>query len=292
MQAGVAAGAEFGDMQAGVAAGAEFGDMNTRPLPGLLGPGLSTQPSVNVRGDRWKELAYSRSLMRFLFALLTVLAMPQATRAAENRFAQVHRIAIIAALGDRVEIWAHGWTNKDNHLGYRPIVGWGLDDLAKQTATDLVGNRFRVVPIICDSSSFIVPDMDPPSEDLPRLKTLILALPPFDVDAYLVIRKRTWRPSPLYDLDGLTAMSDVLFRSRNAFVTMQVDFVDARTGETLSARFLPATTGINREDWAVTPEQMTDVQAQNLRRRMADLITRSLTRALNSMGLTGTQAAP
>jgi hypothetical protein len=193
--------------------------------------------------------------------------MAPAARAAEDRFAQVHRIAIIAAFGDRFEIWAHGWT--DN------------------------GNRFQIVPITYDSSSFIVPDMDPPSEDLPPIKSLILALPPSDVDAYLVIRKRTYHLSgPAYVMDGLTARSNPLLRSRNVFVTMQVDLVDARTGRTLSARFLSGRTGISREDWADTPEQMSDAQAQNLRRRIADLITRYLTGALNSMGLTGTQVAP
>jgi hypothetical protein len=220
--------------------------------------------------------------------VLAVLAVAPATRATADRFPQVRRIAIIVALGDRVEIWAQGWTGKDSHDGYRPIDGWGLDDLAKKTATDLIADRFQVVPITYDSSRFIVPDMDPPSLDLPRIKPLILALPPADVDAYLVIRKRTWNLSPRIVMDGLTAHKSALLPGvRMVFVTMQVDLIDAKTGGTLSARFLPAATGISREDWADTPEEMSDAQAEALRRRVADLITRYLTGALNSMGLTG-----
>jgi len=224
--------------------------------------------------------------------VVVVLAMAPPTRAAEDKIGQVHRIAIIAALGDRVMIWAHGWTDKDNHLGYRSIDGWGLDDLAKQTAIKLIGDRFQIVPITYDSSSFIVPDEDVPSEELPKLQPLILALPPLDVDAYLVIRKRTWHQSAPYILDGLTAMSEVLFRSRDVFVTMQVDLVDARTGKTLSIRRLSATAGLSREAWADTPEQISDVKAQNLRRRIEELITRNLTDGMKSMGLTGKQLTP
>ncbi len=231
--------------------------------------------------------------VRSLAMLLAIIVLtPAKAPAAEDRFAQVHRVGIIAALGDRIEIWTHGWTEKDSHLGYWPIKDWGLDDLTKQTAIDLIGDRFQIVPVVYDSSTFIVTDTDPPSEDLPPIKQLILALPPSDADAYLVIRKRTWNLSPLYVMGGLTAMRGAMLKSRDLFVTLQIDLVDAKTGNTLSARFVAPMTSINREDWADTPEEMSDTQAQHLRGRAAGVITRYLTVALHSMGLTGARAAP
>lgn len=226
-------------------------------------------------------------LVAFAF-LIASLAMTPATAAAEDRLSQVRRIGIIAALGDRVEIWAHAWAEKDSHLGYRPIDGWGLDDFARRTAIAAIGSRFQVTPIVCDTANLIAPDSNPPSEDLPRLKSVVSALPGQNVDAYLIIRKRTWHLSPPYVMDGLTATRNAILGSRTVFVTIQVDLVDAKTGATLSSRFLPGRTGLSREDWADTPDQISEVQFEHLHDRINEVVTRSVTSALRSMGLSGT----
>jgi hypothetical protein len=228
-----------------------------------------------------------RAIAAGLALVLTTLAGAHAANA--DRFAQLHRIGIISALGDRVEVSLFGFTRIDGKDGYLPIDTWRLDDLAIREAATMLGGRFQISPVTYDKKPFLAADTDPPTYVNPPLKPLIQGLPTSDMDAYLVIRTATWSPMGTWSLEGLGAQKSKISFGQHplVYVMLEVDLVQAGTGKTLISRTLgaPAMTHEDRGDWADTPEAMTPAQVEKLHQRIVELIPNDLARTLTSMGL-------
>ena len=238
--------------------------------------------------------ATPRSLTeRCLRALATglafvVAALTAAHAANGDRFAQVHRVGIISALGDRVEIAVPGFTAVDGKDGYLPIDTWRLDDLATRDATALLGGRSQTSPVVYAPASSLPADADTRRLE-PPLGPLIQALPASNVDAYLVVRRANWSGASTWALDGLGVhKSKILFGVHPmVYVMLEVALVQAGTGKTLVSRTLgdPSATFEDRSDWADTPAEMTTVQVERLHSRIVELVQKDLARTLASMGL-------
>ena len=206
--------------------------------------------------------------------------------------AQVRRIGLIVALGDRAEIAREGMTIFDGKLGYLPTDSWNLDELATRKAADLLAPRFEVVTTSFDRSSFLASGPDGPRSDNPKLTPLIQALPA-SVDAYLVIRRSPWviayypRVEVYGGLGALgSTLAGLLGKHGMAYVNLEVAMVQAGTGKTLKfQRSVLVTENEDHGDWADTADKMTDVQVQKLHERIELVTAKAVTQALTSMKL-------
>jgi hypothetical protein len=213
------------------------------------------------------------TLFRSAAALLLALALGMAPTASSSAvdaqlLAQVHRVAIVASLGDRADIMLRGMTVFDTKGGNLPLPGSDLDDAASRLAAALLGSRFEIVPVTYDKTVFVRSDDVNPGGGAPSLKTLIRAMPPAVVDAYLVIRKQDFfLPYPdRYVMNGLGALRyrrilpKSLVRNLNGtvfalngivFVDLEATLVEAGTGKILIDKDDMESIPEDEGDWAV-----------------------------------------
>lgn len=227
-----------------------------------------------------------------LFAASLVLAsisLNAAHAAGADRLAQVHRIGVVAALGNRIQIVEFGLTALDGKNGYLPVEAWRLDDLATRDASAVLGGRFQISPVDYNAAAFLPADTDTHRAD-PPLKPLVQALPASGVDAYLVIRRTICCAGTGWGSDGLGAeKTKTLFGvlRPSVYVMLEVDLVEAGTGKTLISRTLGIPAAVNEveSDWADTPAKMSAAQVETLHTRIVDLVQKDVERTLTAMGL-------
>ncbi len=232
-----------------------------------------------------------------LLALVLGIAPSASARGVDPALlAQVHRVAIIVSLGDQADIMLRGLTIFDTKGGHLPLPGSDLDDAATRQVVALVGPRFAIVPLTYDKTSFIPGDnVNPGYGAAPSLKTLIRAMPPAAVDAYLVIRKQDFfLPYPdRYVMDGLGALRYRRLLPKGivpnvngiVFVDLEATLVQAGTGKILIDKYDLESVPEDEGDWADTPKAMTDTQAAKLRGRLAELVPKAVAACLAKMQL-------
>ena len=123
-----------------------------------------------------------------LLALLLLAGCATATLE-PGQIANVKRVAIISALGDRFEVKKFGITIFNNDARDFPIDAWGIDDAVVSTVRGVVGKRFEVRPVTYQRSAFYVSDNSGPAV-AEAVRSHMTAQ---DIDAYIVVTKSSSR---------------------------------------------------------------------------------------------------
>lgn len=136
-----------------------------------------------------RVLARIAPLIALIALIATVSARTAAARAARPAdLAAIHTMGVVSNLGDEAEIKVIGVTVFGNRLSRLSIADWGLNDLATARVVKHLSGRFAVKPVVAgDAGLANVHDSAFKSEGA-ALGEAIRALPPSDIDAYLVIQ--------------------------------------------------------------------------------------------------------
>jgi hypothetical protein len=210
---------------------------------------------------------------------------------AADRFPEIRRIGVIAALGDTVEIAHFGYIAPNRRYTYLPVKTWDLDGFAARKAGELLGGRFEIAQVPYDEASFLPPPDAKPDDRDPRLGPLIATMSK-SVDAYLVIRKISWN-GPGWVLAGLgVEHSKMSFLSTHGMVhvSLEISLVEAGTGKIIASKShgVPLTAAEAPGEWADSADQLTTEQQQKLRGHIEALVAKEIERSLPAMGLATT----
>jgi hypothetical protein len=227
----------------------------------------------------------------------------------------IHVIGVISSLGPQAEIKNIGATVFGNKLTHLPIADWGLDDLAVGEMEAELGARFTVRSTPIDLSSLRSVHADLFRSQGKYLEEALRALPPSDVDAYLVLLPDDESlPYPsnqwifgagayrqkrgeghhigegvvylVYNIYLINAKTDrIMIEQRAGPVFDEKPSISDELVLLPHALFCPHFY-TDDADWPETAEQLTDGQKQTLRYDLTELIKDSLPQVLAKMKLT------
>jgi hypothetical protein len=220
--------------------------------------------------------------------LLALLLAACATVTIEQtQIANVRRVAIISALGDRFTVKKLGFTVFGNDERDFPVDAWGIDDAVAATVRGVVGKRFDVRPLTYQRSAFFVS-----SNDGRAVADAVRSQFPAaqDIDAFIVVTKGS---SAIGDSNafvsglGLLEGDTLLMHTTNVYALYWITVVDAHRfavignmsawsgGQSLSA--MSAVHGPNRDvDQSLRPTTLEASSNSKLREVLLDLLQQNL----------------
>lgn len=206
----------------------------------------------------------------------------------------IHSIGIIAAIGDtcmfeHVPDTGFQWIAPP-HASFLEISDWNIDDDVTNAIATLLGRRYRVQSIAIEHQDFDTWTYHSLARHIRELP-----IPETPVDAYLLVL-RDWRHDAIgntdHEVGGLGLYRRDGRGSRfGVFVTYRLVLLDANNGNLIATR--PALLPDGRLPWLRagsalwprTPNDLTDVQRQELRTDFLKLMDETLPHTLRQVGL-------
>lgn len=248
-------------------------------------------------------------------AAMAPLVLGPAVASAADKYANVHTVAIVSAIGEELALTKIGTMVFGNARSVLSISDWGIDAMVTRQIASALSPRFQIKNVSADTKALAKLEVPTLFSSGPSPEDVVRGLPADNgVDAYIVV-------SPFWTEDGYGGTNQKLgglglyhhetlgdaMDAMYAFYAINV--YDARTGERLDygtarigesnwlGKMLPwkVTSG---SDWAETPGAMTDAQKADVRAAMTSLIQESLVYALQNANLVaetpagGASAAP
>jgi hypothetical protein len=216
-------------------------------------------------------------------------AAPNVPKAKTGDYSQIHKIAIVSAIGQTMTVGSTGLFAKHSNFD---ITDWKLDDLVETTVRKYIADRFGIIDVPYDRAALAsIPDGYGPRD---RMHAYLAALPAMGVDAFVVVHPDTASYSP--DTPGLS-IGDIEGISGPIFTAdYDIDIVDAHSlqviGHTFSrvqlrAGALPSFVQmLGPVDLKVLHGQTpTDAQRTRLKAHFSTIVQESLIETLRSLDL-------
>lgn len=227
--------------------------------------------------------------------LLALLLAGCATATLEpGQIANIKRVAIISALGDRFAVKKLGITIFNNDERDFPADAWGVDDAVVSTVRGVVGQRFEVRPVTYQRSAFYVADNSGPAV----AEAVRSHMSAQDIDAYIVITKGSSRVGDSnFFVSGLGILEgdSLVMHSTTVYAIYWVTVVDGHRftvignmpawsiGQSLSA-ISSAVHGPNREvDNSLRPTTLDAAANPKLREIVLGLLQQNLPTTLQNL---------
>jgi len=259
----------------------------------------------------------SQALAGAIF-IAVALGQPSSVWAAvaTDKFAGIHKIGVSSNLGDQAEILRIGATVFGNSQTFLPISDWNLDAVASDEIIQSLKGRYDVT-----STPFTESDIAKIKVSFfsgISFKDAVLAQPPRNLDAYLILRatKGLVNPAGYLTISGLGTVRqwsgiggpdrEHHFGEDIVHFTYAAYLVNAKTGEMIAAGvgwapkekrtfadallIVPSPmssphTYTGDASWPMTAGELTDVQKKVLHDDLVGLIKTSLPDTLKNMGL-------
>lgn len=225
------------------------------------------------------------------FALMALAISTDCRAAGRDEYANIHSVAILSQLGDRLSLQGVGTTIFSNSFVQLPIADWNIDKMVQAQAADLLSPRFAVKPI---DASRLAPGQSPSD----FVKTLP---PPDDIDAYVLIEKDIHtgilgHTAATYEGLGLFRLGMIFGYDYQVFAAYIVTVVDAKTGKQIDYGHsalndgglmgdVPPWEKSDAADWADTADALNDGQKQAIRTQLEQLLKDTLPHAFKRANL-------
>ncbi|HEY1632092.1 MAG TPA: hypothetical protein VGF56_12320 [Rhizomicrobium sp.] len=205
-------------------------------------------------------------------------------------YSQIHTIAIVSALGQKLMIGNPGLIMKHEAVD---VSDWNLDDDVAATLRRYLAPRFKFAEVSYDRAKLATIDNDSNSNSTQALHDYLAALPAQGVDAFVVVRPDAEHATPLES--GLWLS---LFGNSAPVVVAdyELDVIDARSLQVIGHAFSRIQTRQGgpiafvrfetARDLAIDPDQPpTAPQRANLKIWFDDVVKRSLVDTLRALNL-------
>lgn len=215
-------------------------------------------------------------LAGLLLGLVQIALAPHAV--ARDRYAAIHSVGVISAIGDRLAITSTGMMAVGRDKKDMPIDDWGIDRWMVTTLSQALAARFEVKPVNVDRAAFF----DCAAKCAGLLKR------DSGVDAFVLVRKV--EESAFKDATSGISLHFTRAMLGKYTLTTDSDFVieviDAKTGKVLDYGSPDQPVVIfTANDWPNSWEELTQAQRETLKSTITDNIEKELPVALNSASL-------
>lgn len=236
-------------------------------------------------------------------AALLLTGSARAAPVATKTIAQVHSVAIIAALGNQAKYQRVGFMVFGNESGAIDVSNWGLDDLVVREMTAALKDTYTVKPADYDHTAFATANVGGAYfSSMPTLYDLIVNRPDRAlVDAYVIVVRGGFQDviggtnQPLVGL-GMYRHPLLTRHVVADYAIFDVYVVDAYTckaiatkklmlGEDQSDNVIPPIRQTGESDFPENYADLTDTQRADLRDTAVQLIKASIRPTLDHLGL-------
>jgi hypothetical protein len=213
-------------------------------------------------------------------------------RAKTGDYSQIHKIAIVSAVGQTMILGHSGLLAQHSTLD---IADWKLDDLVETAIRKYFTGAYTFVDVPHDRAALAaIPNgtMDFSSNE--AMRTWIATLPAQGVDAFMVVRPDAEDGTP--NTPGLS-LGDAYTPGRQAFsANYEIDIIDARTHMVIAHAFsrVALRQGAGAQfaallgpvDLKLEPgDTPTDIQRQRMQKEFSHVLSISLIETLRSLSL-------